>query len=326
MPTTGAVAVVLNLTAVAASRPSDLQVFPTGRRPGVRTSNLNLQRGAPVATMVTAVLGAGGSVSLSNAAGTVHVVVDVLGWYAGAAATTAGLAFNATTPVRVLDTRTTRAPVVAGDDRMGQVAGLGAVPGNAAAVVVNVTAVASTAASDLAVTPAGSRPAVRTSTLNLVRGPAVANLATVQLDRGGLRLATAAGSVHVVLDVVGWYAAPTGAGGRFHPLVPTRVLDTRPDPRVKAGADRLLRFGPLLPPSAVAVVGAVTVVGADRAVDLAVYPDGRRPAVRTSNVNAPTGLAVPNSLISGLGDLGVRLSVSSGSAHVLVDVAGWFGP
>lgn len=79
----GASAVVLNLTAVAATRSTVLTAWPTGyRRPG--TSDLNVAPHTTTANLVVMRLGTGGSagkLSLYNSAGTVHLVGDVIGYY-----------------------------------------------------------------------------------------------------------------------------------------------------------------------------------------------------------------------------------------------------
>ncbi len=76
----GASAVVLNITAVDATASSHLTVWPSGAaRP--TASSLNVTAGATVANQVVVGVGAGGAVAIGNRAGSVDVVVDVVGWY-----------------------------------------------------------------------------------------------------------------------------------------------------------------------------------------------------------------------------------------------------
>lgn len=327
LPTTGVAAVVVNATVTGSTAGSDLQVYPSGRRPAQRTSNVNMRAGQTVADLVTVALGDGGAVSLSTSRGATHVILDVVGWY-GDGTDSSRVGFFPLEPRRILDTRSSRQPVQSGLDRPVRVTGVGGVPvSGATAVAVNTTVVGSTRATDVQLYPAGERPATRTSSVNVPGAAAVANLAVVKVGADGqIVLSTSAGSTHVLLDVVGWY----GDGGRrFHPLTPARLVDTRTTPpAVVAGQDRpvTVRGAVGVPGSAVAVVATVTFVTGAAGADLQVYPSGSRPATRTSNVNAPPRTAVPNLVMSGLGPDGrIVLSGSAGTSHAVVDVAGWFG-
>src|SRR5262249_12222098 len=74
-----AVAAVLNVTAVGATSPSYLTVWPTGiDRP--TASSLNVAGGDVVPNLVIAKLGSG-SVDIYNNNGAVHCVVDVVGYF-----------------------------------------------------------------------------------------------------------------------------------------------------------------------------------------------------------------------------------------------------
>ncbi len=75
----GASAVVLNLTGVTPSQGTYLSVFPGATPPG--SSDLNLGAGEVRPNMVVATLNSAGKVTIFNHAGTIDVVVDVLGWY-----------------------------------------------------------------------------------------------------------------------------------------------------------------------------------------------------------------------------------------------------
>ncbi|MBV9039407.1 MAG: hypothetical protein JOZ68_00270, partial [Acidimicrobiia bacterium] len=79
VPPTGAVAVVLNVTATEASTGTFLTVFPQSPRP--TTSNLNVPPATDIPNMVVAALAPDGSVQLYNDQGTVDVIFDVVGWF-----------------------------------------------------------------------------------------------------------------------------------------------------------------------------------------------------------------------------------------------------
>jgi hypothetical protein len=76
---TGAAAVVANMTATGATAPSFLTVWPQGAtKPNA--SDLNFTAGETVANLdIVGTVESG--VTVSNAAGSVNVIVDVAGWY-----------------------------------------------------------------------------------------------------------------------------------------------------------------------------------------------------------------------------------------------------
>lgn len=205
-----ATAVVLNVTAVAPSATTDVRVYPTRTGAAVPlVSNLNTTRGRTVPNLVVVAVGELASVTLRNQSGSVHLLADLAGWYVPG---DAGAAFHPVDPVRLRDTRSDGGRLGPGGTLDLPVAGVGAVPAQASAVVLNVTAVAPAAASDLRVYPAGPGGAPQVSNLNVVRGQTVANAVVVLVGRdGAVRLANSAGTVDLVVDLAGWYA-PTGDG------------------------------------------------------------------------------------------------------------------
>lgn len=206
---TGAEAAVVNVTATGNSAPSYLTVYPSGSVP--TASNLNWSAGTTVANLVVATLNPEGGITIYNHAGTTQVVVDVLGYYAGAGAL--GTHFTpAASPVRICDTRAgqpanqcTGETLGAGQTLSVKVAGLAGVPTGASAVVVNVTATNTTTSGFLTVFPSGTPPLA--SNLNWAAGATVPNLVIATLSStGGLSIYNASGSTDVVVDVLGWYS------------------------------------------------------------------------------------------------------------------------
>ncbi len=194
-------------------------------------------------------VGSGGNVTLHNGStGTVHVIADVLGYFAGGGAASIPGSFQANVPNRVLDTR------VASDVTAGAAVGHGrevslkvtgshpsstgapvVVPEDASAVVLNVTAVAPTEAGYVTAYPNGSaRPLA--SNVNFARETtAVPNLVTVKVgDAGKVNLYVGTdpdpvnGKVHLIADIVGCYVGGEATQpGTFVPLTPKRILDSR---------------------------------------------------------------------------------------------------
>jgi hypothetical protein len=168
------------------------------------------------------------------------------------------------------------------------------------------------------------------SNLNFLAGQTRPNLVIVRVPADGIiDFYNNVGSVHVIADVVGWYDEDRSSeNGRFVPLDPARVLDTRTNASpVLGGTTRLLGM---------AGNGGVPFVGADAVVMnvtateptaqsyLTVYPDGPvRPLA--SNLNFVSGQTVPNLVIGRLGNAGaLRIYNDRGAVHVIADVAGYF--
>ena len=80
VPLTGVGSVSMNVTVSDCDAPSYLTIWPTGD-PRPNASNLNMVTGQTVPNLVVSKLGAGGKVSIFNAAGTTNVIVDVVGWF-----------------------------------------------------------------------------------------------------------------------------------------------------------------------------------------------------------------------------------------------------
>jgi outer membrane protein assembly factor BamB len=333
VPATGVSAVLLNVTVTEPTATSFLTAWPAGQ-PRPLASNLNYVAGQTVPNLVTAKVGEGGQVNLYNHSGSTHVVADVAGWY-GTDALGGGAGFNALPPARILDTRTgAGAKLGPGATLDVQVTGRGEMPvSGVSAVVLNVTVTEPTAGSFLTAWPAGqARPLA--SNLNFVAGQTVANLLVVKVGAGGkISLFNLQGATHVVADVAGWYGEEGSTGDGFVALAPSRILDTRTGtgaPAAKLGPGSAVTLqvtgqGGVPAAGVSAVVLNVTVTEPTAGSFLTAWPGGEaRPL--TSNLNYVAGQTVPNLVLVKVGAGGqVSLFNSSGSTHVVADVAGWFG-
>ena len=214
IPTSGAGAVVMNVTATDATTPSYLTVYPAGGSQPV-ASNLNFYAGETVPNQVVVPLGAGGAVTVYNALGTVDVVVDVAGWFTdGAVGATTGSALYAMAPARAVDTRTGSGYAYSGDTLQPgqtltiQLAGLAGLPAQGmTAAVLNVTVTDGSAPGYLAVWPASS-PRPLSSELNWSAGQTTENLAVAAVgSQGALDVYNgSSASVQLVIDACGWFA------------------------------------------------------------------------------------------------------------------------
>jgi len=297
----------------------------------------------------TSALGAGISPTYNAA----DVVVSGTTWtqvYPAPVVATPSL-FTAVTPCRVFDTRSgtgsclsapsvTKAPLGAGAVLGVKVTGVGNVPVDATAVVLNVTAVGATVPGDyISVYPAAPTPP-KVSNLNVASSAPVPNLTVVPVGPGGVvDFYNAKGSVNLLADVSGYFSA--SGTSAYTAAVPCRVFDTRTGNgscssghtftpgTVPAGGVLQVNVTGVdgVPANATAIVLNVTAVSATVPGDyISVYPDSpTKPAV--SNLNVNDANPVPNLVIvpvpaSGL----VDFFNAKGTVNLLGDVAGWFAP
>lgn len=208
IPTSGAAAVVLNLTVVNGSTSGFVSAYPTGSG-FTSTSNVNYLRGQAVANRAVVQLGAGGKVTLYNCCGAADLIADVSGWYTdGSNASQTGATFYGVDPTRIVDTRSglggVQGPVGTGASGF-TVAGLAHVPASPRAVIANVTITNATAAGYRTVYPSGSAQPP-TSDLNVVAGTNTANVVIVPLGPDGkLLVFNPAGASDVIIDILGYF-------------------------------------------------------------------------------------------------------------------------
>ncbi len=221
----------------------------------------------------------------------------------------------------------------------------GSVNNDIVALAVNVTAVNPVSAGYLT-TWRGEDPPPLASTLNFTPGETVANYAVVPTTDCDLEtwclgepmIGIANGSsqpVHVVVDVFGYYDDEyPEVGLSFHPIVPTRIVDTR----TSLGSASALAAGTtaeVTPPASIgdarteALQMNVTVVNHDVATYVSAWPSEvsglSRPVV--SNVNPGYGATVPNSVMTLLGPTGgFNIYNNGGVADIVVDVDGYYDP
>ena len=123
--------------------------------------------------------------------------------------------FFTVVPCRLLDTRDS-SPLVSGTTRLLPATGSCGIPADARALAANVTVVIGSSTGNLVLFP-GNYPAPPTNTVSYKAGAVVANNAILPLSTDGAgNLALLAqmqdygSSVHVLVDVVGYFAMPLG--------------------------------------------------------------------------------------------------------------------
>ncbi|MFB7129564.1 PKD domain-containing protein [Kitasatospora sp. NPDC056273] len=320
----GATAAVVNITATGATAATHLDTSTIGGSPN-GTSSLNVAPGETVANLVTIpVTSTGGhNFGLTNHAGTVDVVVDLMGYYLPQAQD----GYAPLPPTRLADTRQSGTKPGPGTTLPLKVAGTAGVPSGATAVALNLTATEPTADGYLAARPGGQSGRPSTSSLNFRPGQTVANQVIVPLGADGtVDVYNNDGSTHVIADVVGYYGG--GATGRYSPVIPVRLQDTRTAPLTALGpggetAVRIGGNGPV-PAKAVAAVVNLTVTGTLSDGHVIAYPD-LTPAPGTSNLNFRAGQTVANHAQVPLGtNGGIRLRNNSAGADLVTDLYGYF--
>lgn len=175
--------------------------------------------------------------------GVAATLIVTSAWRAGAAPGDTDTTFNPTAGCRITDTRgpsnigprstplgpneTLEVQVHGGN---GECTGPLAIPAEATAIAANVTAVGATAASNVRLFPANLTTVPLLSNLNVTAGaPPTPNKVDVQLSPDGkIKVFNFQGSVHILIDIVGWYgpgslqqlAASAGTPGPAGPQGP----------------------------------------------------------------------------------------------------------
>jgi len=325
-----AAAVVVNLTGAGATSDTYLTAWRSGEGMPA-TSNVNVVANGAVPNLAVIGVGSDGAISLYNRFGSSHVLADLVGYFReGAAATTA---LTSLVPDRLLDTRGDLGghpgAFGPGDEFDLQVTGRGGVPASCAAAVLNLTITGATGDTYLTVWPNGEGQPT-TSSVNARSGQTAANLVISKLGADGkIRLRNESGFAHVLVDVAGYFVA--GTGGRYQPLSPRRVVDTRSGigaPKARIGGAPLsvqIAGANGLPASGVAAVQLnLTAVAPSSDTYLTVYPSGAG-IPNASNLNLAAGGVRANSVIARLGADGrIMVACGQGNTDVIVDVVGYF--
>lgn len=322
----GATEAVFTLTATDATADSFVTAYADGTaRPA--TSSLDFAAGQNTSNLVTAPIGADGSVDIWNHAGSVDLIADLAGYYSVGTSGT----FQVTSPTRILDTRDgigtpgqSTAQLGSGGTLGLQVSGIAGVPSTGVtAVVLDLVATNSTDGSFLTAYPdGGALP--NASNVNFGPSQTVADLAIVPVTDGKVDITNHSGSVDVIADLYGYYTS--GSGTTFNSVPPSRVLDTRPTGQIGPdGVAQVSLAAAGIPSTATAVVVSIAAVGGTEDSFLTGYADGAPPP-DTSNVNFAAGQIVSNLAVLPVGPNGtIDIWNHHGSVDVVTDVYGYFG-
>ena len=307
-----ATAAAVNLTATGGSANGWLSIFPCTQAPGT-TSNLNFNAKQTVAGLAFTQLDEAGTACISSNTN-VDVVIDATAFFLDSTT------FASIVPFRLLDTRTTGARLEAGVARRIPVRGPADLEPTATAAALNLTAVNPSRAGWLTLYPCDASPS-GTSSLNFVAGQTVANLSVGALSADGSVCLLANVATDVVIDVAGSFPV-----GRFHPMTPFRLLDTRLVAKSRLTDDDTIelpvrgRAG--IPADATAVFINLTAVGAKDAGYLSAYPCAELwPG--TSSVNHDKTTPVANLTLTKIGINDCLRITNMSETDVIADVVGW---
>jgi hypothetical protein len=179
--------------------------------------------------------------------------------------------------------------------------------------------------------PAGqSQPPV--STLNSADGSVIANAAIVPAGTNGAVSIYASNTTDVVVDINGYFAAPSAAGLNFYAVPPCRVADTRGapgslgGPALAAGAPRNFPTPSSacgLPATASAWSLNLTVVPAGPLGYLTAWPAGQTMPL-ASTLNDGNGQVLANAALILAGISGAITVYATATTHLIIDANGYF--
>lgn len=206
--------------------------------------------------------------------------------------------------------------------------GTAQVPDNAIAVALNVTGTDASAPGYVTVWPCGS-PQPTASNLNLQPGVTSPNFVISKIGANGKVCLFTQASAHLLADINGYM--PNGS--RYIPLVPERLLETRPSgqtgftgPKPTAGATVTVHVTGVgtsqVPSNATAAVLNITATGAEGAGYVTVWPCGA-PRPQASNLNIASGGTAPNLVVSKIGDGGTVCIYVQSAMDLIADINGY---
>ena len=242
-------------------------------------------------------------------------------------------------PARLVDTRL-GSKVGPGGTLVVGVAGTNGIPANATAAVLNVTVTQPDAGGFTTVYPTGSALPT-TSTVNVDgTGQTRAAFTTVPLGSNGSVSVFSERGSQIIVDVVGYYGPAVSAAGRFVPLTPSRILDTRNGTGVPAGGSAKVTanqtielqvagrggvpaIDPANPTNVSAAIVNLTATQTTAPGFFTAFPGGTsQPTASTLNASE-TDETIANLAVVRVGPAGTIQLFSEAGGHLIVDVVGY---
>jgi peptidoglycan/xylan/chitin deacetylase (PgdA/CDA1 family) len=167
----------------------------------------------------------------------------------------------------------------------------------------------------------GDRPMA--SMLNFTAGQIRSNAAIVRVADGSFDVFQSTGG-DIVIDTTGWFAAAEAAtAGRFMPVAPVRLLDTRASSIVLPGSSITVPIPDGVPADASALSLNITVTESSGPGFVSAYPAGTdRPEASVLTLDGPDQTRAAGGIHT-VSAQGLEIFLSGGG-HVVVDISGWF--
>jgi hypothetical protein len=325
----GTKSVLLNVTATNATADGFVTVYDDCTKAPPAVSSFNPIAGATVSNLVSAPVAADGSACVFTSQPT-DLIADMAGYHP------AGSSYVGTAPERVLDTRSAQIGYTGPKPTAGQTVTLkvtgtavAKVPADAKAVFLNVTS-ANAGDGFVTVYPCGSTQPLA-SNQNTATGQVRATLVAAKVGTNGNVCLFTSGASDLMADIQGYEPGTSN----YVPLVPERVLETRPGSG-QVGYSGLKPTGgqtvevkvtgvgtSKIPASAASVLLNVVAVDADGSGFATVYPCGS-PRPNASNLNFTSGGALANLVSAKVGDGGRVCIYTQTSTHLIADVNGYY--
>jgi SpoIID/LytB domain protein len=319
----GTTAVAVNIVTVDPRAQGYITAYPCGVG-RTFTSVVQSQVGQVVSGSAIVPLSPDGSFCVfSNV--TTDVVVDMTGSFSA----TASARYEPVVTRRLFDSRGSADPLPAGSIVRVATRGPGGAAGDSTAASLTIHALDPVHAGFVTVWPCDEpRPWASSANVNL--NGQVANYADIAVNAAGEACVFISAPMHLSVDLNGWYGP--SATTDFHAVTPFRIADTR-EGQAWSGpfASNIARritvagLGSLPAPGVVRSVAAqFTAVDGTRAGYLTVHPCLEPvPDVSMLRYVERTNVAV---LVNNLVDTSGRWCLmTNGSAHLVIDVSGWFG-
>jgi len=323
----------LNVTVLPRGSLDYLTIWPTGHDQPV-VSTLNSPDGRVKANAAIVPAGTGGAVSV-YVTNTTDVIIDIDGYFATPGQNT--YEFYPLPPCRLVDTRGPNGHL-GGPYLRGQrerdfpllespcVSGLNSPQGYS----LNFTVVPHPGGHQLGyltVWPKGqSQPIV--STLNNPTATVVANAAIVPAGTGGSIATYVSDDTDLIVDINGYFAAPSQTGMSLYPVTPCRAYDSRDNGGDPFRGTRVVDIvdSPCAPSvNAQAYVLNATVVPQNGPMGyLTLWPDGQDMPV-VSTLNAADGIVTSNMAIVPTMNGSID-AYADGLTHLILDISGYFAP
>lgn len=322
-----ATAVVMNVTAVGPEGVGFITIFACDDdQPDASSLNFN---GTNVGNEVIAGLAADGSVCIF-VQGTAHLTVDVVAY------ATRTSSIKPVTPARSFESRIGKntadgryqgaGKLAAGSQTTVKIAGRNGVPADAAAVVVNITAIRADGGGYMTVHPCLSK-LPNASSLNFEADEVRANEVVAQLNEFGELCVFTSAASDLAIDVVAYL--PIGA---IESVAPSRLLDTRSTGKTVDGKSQAGGRVTAESTTTLKVAGRGNVPAGVKAVVInvtAIRPDARgfvtvdaceTPRPKASSLNYEPGVNTPNEIIAGVNDDGEICLFTQSATDLAVDV------